>query len=191
MEHELYEWTKQKETAGFNQDFIDEIYDMPKKDFIQNVLNHTLPEMKKIPVPPGTRFPVVISLNENILVRTLTEVPDTFHEWLYLFRFMLQYFTIREMFNIFYIYDLTYGVDEPNAWVDNALEEMYAKEPDAALSDNNVDQSTIKKSNEEFEFNLDWDIEKGNFGYSNTSKLSLFLPEEVGMSKNSFYEESS
>jgi hypothetical protein len=33
-----YEWTKQMETNGFNQEFINEIYDMSEALFIQNVL---------------------------------------------------------------------------------------------------------------------------------------------------------
>lgn len=190
IEREIYEWTKQRETAGFNQDFIDEIYDMPKHVFVQNVLNCTLPEMDKIPIPPGTKFPVVVSINNNpltppVLVRTLTQVPDTFHEWLYQFRFMLQYFTIEEMFNIFHIYDFEFGVNEPNAWVDNALEQMYYAIP-VNEDTNQHTSATI----DEFEFNLDWDIEKGSFNNSTQRHLSLFLPEEVGMSENNFYKES-
>jgi len=173
-----YEWTKQCETKGFNQEFINEIYDMPEALFIQNVLNHTLPEMSKLPIPEGTRFPVPTTLNTNEgppqLVRTLTQVPDTFHEWLYLFRFMLQYFTTEEMFNIYHLYDFAYPPNEPHAWVDEALEIMY-------VSSSSEDTEDTPENVEEFEFNLDWDIEKGNLRNSLSPKLSLFLPEDVGM----------
>ena len=174
-----YEFTKQTETQGFNQEFIDEIYDMPEALFIQNVLNHTLPEMDKLPIPEGTRFPVVTSLSTYgqppQLVRTLTQVPDTFHEWLYQFRFMLQYFTIEEMFNIYHLYDFAYPV-EPNAWVDEALEQMYISSGD--------DTEDTPENVEEFAFNLDWDIEKGNIETGNTEnkkspKLSLIMPEDT------------
>jgi hypothetical protein len=180
-----YEWTKQMETNGFNQEFINEIYDMPEALFIQNVLNHTLPEMSKLSIPEGTRFPVATSLNTDEgppkLMRTLTQVPDTFHEWLYQFRFMLQYFTIKQMFNIFYLYDFTYGVNEPNAWVDNALEQMYNEPPN---------EEYTQEHDDEFLYNLNWDIEKGNLSKSSPPKLRLFLPEDVGMVEDETNEET-
>jgi hypothetical protein len=175
-----YEWTKQCETQGFNQEFINEIYDMPEALFIQNVLDRTLPELPKLDIPEGTRFPVPTTLNTNDiskppqLVRTLTQVPDTFHEWLYQFRFMLQYFTTEEMFKIYHLYDFAYPPNEPHAWVDEALEIMY-------VSSSSEDTEDTPENVEEFEFNLDWDIEKGNLRNSVSPKLSLFLPEVVGM----------
>ena len=183
-----YEWTKQSETAGFDENFINEIYDMPKNEFMQNVLKHTLPEMNKLPIPEGTRFPVTTTLNSNMLepvklVRQLTDVPDTFHEWLYQFRFMLQYFTIEEMFDIFHLYDFAYGVNEPNAWVDAALEKMYVDTPESEEPNVNATQ--------QFEFNLNWDIEKGNFENPEPAKLSLFLTEEVGIIEDEFNEYTS
>ena len=171
-EQMMYDFNKKSETAGFNEDFINEIYDMPKIIFVQNVLDNTLPELDKLPVPENAKFPVPISLETNTLVRSLSEVPDTFHEWLYQFRFMLQYFTTEEMFHIFHLYDFAYGLSEPNAWIDNSLEEMCAVK---------IDESILENEDVEFKFNLDWDIEKGTFYSSRSPRLSLRLPEEVGM----------
>jgi len=186
LDHDAYEYSKQQETAGFTQNFIDEIYDMPKAEFIQNVLNHTLPEVEKIPIPEGTTFPVATDLNTNApvppkLIRSLTVVPDTFHEWLYQFRFMLQYFTTEQMFDIFHLYDFAYGVNEPNAWIDDALEQMYIEQPNEEYTQDN---------DGEFLYNLNWDIEKGNLSESSPRKLSLFLPEEVGINDNEIIEET-
>ena len=185
-EHYIYNWKKQLETTGLNKDFIDEIYDMPESKFIQNVLNHNLPELEKIPIPKGTMFPMQTTINTNTLaplklIREFTQVPDTFHEWLYQFRFMLQYFTIEQMFDIFHLNDFAYGVNEPNAWIDNALEQMYNDHPDEECTQENDD---------EFLYNLNWDIEKGNLSESSRPKLSLFLPEEVGMIENELSEET-
>jgi hypothetical protein len=123
-------------------------------------------------------FPVPTSLNTDEgppqLMRTLTQVPDTFHEWLYQFRFMLQYFTTEEMFNIYHLYDFAYPPIEHHAWVDEALEIMY-------VSSSSEDTEDTPENVEVFEFNLDWDIEKGNLRNSLSPKLSLFLPEVVGM----------
>jgi hypothetical protein len=49
------------------------------------------------------------------------------------------------------------------------------------VSSSSEDTEDTPENVEEFEFNLDWDIEKGNLRNSLSPKLSLFLPEDVGM----------
>jgi hypothetical protein len=167
--------------------FIDKIYNMPKEQFIQNVLENSMPELEKLPILDEKSFPIPTDINfeykmdRPVLRRQCAEIPTEFDKWLYKFRYMLQYFTVEEMFNIFNtnytIYNNYFGISvnftEPNAWIDDALEQMYISSSE--------ETTNTSENVEEFEFNLEWDIEKGNFNNIKSTKLSLYLPEQVGM----------
>jgi hypothetical protein len=189
----MYNETKELQTEGFNQNFISEIYDMPEETFKQNVIDNTLPELDKLPVPEKARFPFRTNIKDFVfdgltptkLVRQITERPDNFEDWLYMFRYILQYFTVKQMRIIYYLNEkMPLANDcysEPNAWVDETLEQMYISSNDEAEDD--------AEDADEFVFNLEWDIEKGRYNQTKTHKLKLRLPEEVGMINDDTYDD--
>jgi hypothetical protein len=170
---------KKEQTAGCTEEFIEKIYDLFLSEFKEKIFKNCLPEVPKLPIPKNIYFPVktdiVREFNPMVppkLVRVTHIIHDNFEDWLYHYRYMLQYYTAAEMFNIYEFNVNPFGdvYDEPNAWVDKALENMY-------ISSEDDTENTAEKV-EEFEFNLEWDIEKGTLGHSN---LSLRFTEEVGM----------
>jgi len=168
---DLSSYLYEEETKGLTEEFIASIYEMPKEMFKNAVRNGTLPELPKIPLPEHVNYPLIrlaeLHGDSNQYYRQQT-IKCEFEDWLYIKRFMLQYYTVNELFK-----NSDYGY-EPHKWIDEKLEQKYNGENVSISLDSLAEQ-------EEFKYNLEWDIEKGKFeDTKKLPKLRLYLPEEVG-----------
>jgi len=129
-----------------SNDYVINMYNnITEKQFTHAVRTNTLPEVNKLKFSEQTLKMAVQIYNTNLYDNNVT-----FDKWLYQKRELLQFLTVEEMFYVFNC------KSEPNGWIDETLEKMYNEHIEE-------EESCTSLEEEEMQFNLEWDIEKGRF----------------------------
>jgi hypothetical protein len=129
-----------------SNDYVINMYNnITEKQFTHAVRTNTLPEVNKLKFSEQTLKIAVQIYNTNLYDNNVT-----FDKWLYQKRELLQFLTVEEMFYVFNC------KSEPNGWIDETLEKMYNEHVEE-------EESCTSLEEEEMQFNLEWDIEKGRF----------------------------
>ena len=129
-----------------SNDYVINMYNnITEKQFTHAVRTNTLPEVNKLKFSEQTLKMAVQIYNTNLYDNNVT-----FDKWLYQKRELLQFLTVEEMFYVFNC------KSEPNGWIDETLEKMYNEHVEEEGSCTSLEE-------EEMQFNLEWDIEKGRF----------------------------